>query len=132
MFYRNRARAEAKKLVRKLKGNISYPTLERYIEKQYKIVFYNTEAGDAEIERYGLEHKTTLKAFTLSASAKIIFIDGSLHTEDRLYVLLHEIGHIVLGHIGDGRLMTRHQLLTEYEADSFAYEVLIRSRRCTV
>ena len=129
-MYKNRARAQAKKFVRKLKSDVSYVNLEKYIGDWYNIVFFNTSLGDIEIERYNLQHKMNLKAFTYSKTAKIIFIDGTLHSDDRLYLLLHEIGHIALGHIGDGRLMTRNQILIEFEADAFAYEVLTRCRQC--
>lgn len=129
-MYRNRARAAARKFVRKFKGDISYANLEQYIGDWYSIVFFNTAYGDAEIERYNLQSETELKAFTYSQSAKIIFIDGTLHSDDRMYLLLHEIGHITLGHIGDGMLITRNKILIEFEADAFAYEVLTRCRQC--
>lgn len=116
----------AKKIIKTLKGkNLTYVNAEKIAnDLGYSIIFFNTALGDMEIERYNLGHKKSLKAFTYSNAAKIIFIDGALHSDDRLYLLLHEIGHIALGHIGDGRLMTRNQILIEFEADSFAYSII--------
>lgn len=124
----------AKKIIKALKGkNLTYVNAEKAAnDLGYSIVFFNTPLGDMEIERYKLEHKKSLKAFTYSNAAKIIFIDGTLHSDDRLYLLLHEIGHIALGHIGDGKLMTRNQILIEFEADNFAYTVIRGEKKIAV
>lgn len=115
------------KIKRALKGRkLNYVNAEKIAnDLGYSIVFFNTPLGDIELERYNLLHrKSTHKAFTHSKTAKIIFLNSELSPDDRLYLLLHEIGHIVLGHVGDGRLMTRNQVLIEMEADKFAYSII--------
>lgn len=117
----------AYKIKRSLKGKkLTYVNVEKVLkELGYSVVLFNTPSGNKEIERYNLTHKkNTLKAFTYSSNARIVFIDGSLHSDDRLYLLLHELAHIVLGHVGDGKLTTRNQILIDIEADSYVYSII--------
>lgn len=96
----------------------------------YSVVLFNTYPGDMELERYELEDKKgKLKAFTYSKTAHIVFVDANLHADDRLYLLLHKLGHIVLGHVGDGKLVTRNQILIDIEADSFAYSIIHNNKQ---
>jgi len=116
----------AKKFIKAVRGKKDFISAEQLAEKLgYKIVFYNSPFGDAEIIRYHLEQKAqNTKGFTYVAAAKIIFIDNSVHSDDKFYILLHEIGHIMLGHIGDGKTFLRNAVLMDIEADAFAHEVL--------
>lgn len=117
----------AKKIKRALKGKkLTFVNVEKVLNKLgYSVVLFNTPTGDIEIERYDLEkQKDTLKAFTYSKTAHIVFVDGALHSDDRLYLLLHELGHIILGHVGDGKLVTRNQILIDIEADNFAHSII--------
>lgn len=118
----------ARKAKRELKGNLDVAEIVRYLETYgYSVVLYNTPDGDKEIERYKLmRYKNTLKAFTYVKNARIVFIDGSKHPDDRFYLLLHELGHVLLGHIGDGKTAWRNQILIDIEADAFAYEMIRR------
>lgn len=118
----------ARKVKRELKGKLDVVGIVEYLEAYgYSVVMFNTPYGDKEIERYNLTHKkNTLKAFTYSAAARIVFIDGNQHVQDKIYLLLHELGHIFLGHVGDGKLKWRNQILTEIQADAFAYELIRR------
>lgn len=112
---------------RSLRGKrLNYVNVENILNKLgYSIVLFNTPKGDVEIARYNLNNeRSTLKAFTYSKTAKIVFVDGTLHSDDILYLLLHELGHICLGHIGDGKLATRNKILIDIEADNFAYSVI--------
>jgi len=116
----------AKKFIKAVRGKKDFISAEQLAEKLgYKIVFYNSPFGDAEIIRYHLEQKAqNTKGFTYVAAAKIIFIDNSVHSDDKFYILLHEIGHIMLGHVGDGKTFLRNAVLMDIEADAFAHEVL--------
>ncbi len=117
----------ANKIKRALRGKrLTYANVERILkELGYSVIFFNTYIGDMEIDRYNLEHqKSTLKAFTYSQTAHIVFINGNLHSNDKLYLLLHELGHICLGHLGDNKLGTRNQILIDIEADNFAYSII--------
>lgn len=116
----------AKKFIKAVKGKKDFISVEQFAEKLgYKIIFYNSPCGNAEIIRYHLEQKAqNTKGFTYAAAAKLIFIDNSVHADDKLYILLHEIGHIMLGHVGDGKTFLRNAVLMDIEADAFAHEVL--------
>ena len=115
----------AKKVKKELKNNIDIISVIDYLQKcGYSTVFFNNNYGDEELTRYGLESKKQLTAFAYSETAHIVFVDSNTAVEDRLYLLLHELGHIVLKHIGDGNLIHRNHILIDIEADAFAYEIL--------
>lgn len=120
------------KIKRALRGKrLTYVNVENILQSLgYSVVLFNTYPGDMELERYELEEKKgKLKAFTYSKTARIVFIDANLHADDKLYLILHELGHIVLGHVGDGKLVTRNQILIDIEADNFAYSILHNNKR---
>lgn len=119
------------KIKNALRGKrLTFVNVEKTLNKLgYSVVLFNTYAGDREIERYYLDNeKNSLKAFTYYEAAHIVFVDGSLHSDDILYLLLHELGHICLGHIGDGKLSTRNKILIDIEADNFAYSIINRKQ----
>lgn len=114
-----------------LKGKrLTFVNVENILQSLgYSVVLFNTYSGDMELERYELaDKKGKLKAFTYSQTAHIVFLDANLHADDKLYLLLHELGHIVLGHVGDGKLVTRNKILIDIEADNFAYSILNNRR----
>ena len=114
----------SKKLHKSLKGNIDIPNLVKYLESiGYSVVFFNTEDGDELLKSYGINPGIT-KAFTYCGATKIIFVDGKLHTSDKLYSLLHECGHILLGHIGNNSIELLNKRSIENEAEAFVYAVL--------
>lgn len=111
-------------LHKSLKGEITVPGLIRYLEHfGYNTVFFNTEEGDKLLDAVDIEQGET-KAFTFYGDAKIVFIDNEMHHSDKLYALLHECGHIVLGHIGNDTIHLQDKHTTENEAEAFAYRVL--------
>ena len=116
-----------KKIIKALRKKLSFENAEEITNNLgYSVVFFNTAVGDAELERYDLiEEKESLMAFTYFENARIVFIDGKLSVEDRLYLLLHEIGHIVLGHL-ESDIFNRNKVLMDIEADNFAYKVIHR------
>ena len=121
----------ALKIKNALRGRkLTFVNVEKVLKDLgYSVILFNTLAGDAEIKRYNLEcERNTLKAFTYSQTAHNVFINGALHSDDRLYLALHELGHIALGHIGDGKVMTRNAILIDIEADNFAYSIIRNER----
>lgn len=116
----------ANKFIKALRGKIDFVNAENFINsKGYKIIFFNTPDGDMELIRCNKkEEAEPNQAFTHCSTANIIFINNNVSSEDKLYLLLHEIGHILLGHVGDGKLHTRNKILIDMEADAFACEVL--------
>lgn len=115
----------AKKFLKGVKGEINFDTCEAYINTQgYKVFFFNTPNGDKEIYRYALtERASQVKAFAYRGTAKLIFIDANSSAEDKLYLLLHEIGHILLGHL-EIKLSARSGILCDIDASTFAHCVL--------
>lgn len=122
------------KIKKALKGDkLNFVNVEKILSDYgYSVVLFNTIPGDMEIERYNLQKKALeTKAFTLHQSARIVFIDGTLHADDRLYLALHELGHIHLKHIGDGKLFHRNKILIDMEADNFAYTIIKGEKKTT-
>ncbi len=122
----------AKYIKKALKGKrLTFVNAERIAnELGYSVVFFNTLEGDIEVIRYELQKECeTQKSFVYSETAKIIFIDGALHSGDKLNLLLHEIGHIILGHVGDGNLIIRNKILIDIEADHFAYQIIYGEKK---
>ena len=52
---------------------------------------------------------------------QLLFIRDHLTAEEKLYVMAHELGHIILGHLMNGK---RASVLEEYEADEFMHYLL--------
>lgn len=115
----------AKTLVRAVKGEVTFEALERYIEGfGYSVIIF-TDTHKL-LNRYVLEETAKTKsAFTyVDKHTKLIFIRETLHASDKLLLLLHEIGHVVLGHMEGEHLRVTDKYETEYEADHFAHLVL--------
>lgn len=120
----NNVNKSAKRLRKNLKNKISIPNLITYLETLgYSTVFFNTMEGDTLLKSYGLSPGTT-KAFTYCGTTQIVFLDNNLPTQDKIYSLLHEMGHILLCHIGDNKIKFLDKRLMENEAEAFAYTVL--------
>ena len=122
----NKVKKAANKFYKKLKGSITFETVESYLKRiGYRVILFNTPSGDAELERYNLvEMAQQADAFTYSATAKIIFINNLLSAEDKLYALLHEIAHIILKHLEIERLSTHSSILLDIDADAFVHYLL--------
>lgn len=122
----NKVKKAANKLYKQLKGNITFEAVEAYLKKPgYKIMFFNTKVGDAELERYRLIEKAQrTNAFTYCGSANIIFINGLLSVEDKFYLLLHELAHIILKHLESGKIAMSNGILLDIDADAFVHYLL--------
>lgn len=77
------------------------------------------------INKYGLkDYSKTVHAFTVcSDDEKIVFIDGTIPPESKLYSLMHETAHIALNHLEANRNITNSRLM-EMQAEAFAYEAM--------
>ena len=116
----------AVKFYKQLKGRVVFETVESYLKKiGYRVIFFNTPTGDAEVTRYCLtETAQQAKAFTYCSTAKLIFIDNFLSAEDKLYALLHETAHIILKHLDIERLSAHSSILLDIDADAFVHYLL--------
>lgn len=102
------------------KGNITIPGVIKFLESVgYSVVFFNTEEGDYLLQSYEL-YPCTANALTYCGNTKVVFVDNLLHPSDKLFALLHECGHILMGHLDD--MIDQH--VYENEAEAFAYKVM--------
>ena len=115
-----------KKFLKSVKYDVTFKSAEDFLKTLgYCVVFFGTRAGDAEIAKHRLEYMAESEsAFTYCGQCKIVFIKSSLHLNDKLLLLLHEIGHILFGHLEKNKHLTRDDVKAEMEADTFAYSVL--------
>lgn len=120
----------ANKFIKAVKSKIDFEHVEEYANSiGYKIIFFNTPDGDTELMRFNKsKDEINDDALTYCGTAQIIFLNANVSSENKLYLLLHEIGHIVLGHIGDGKLFLRNKTLIDIEADAFVHAVLNPSK----
>lgn len=116
----------AKILRKKLRNNIELVEVENYLkELGYDVVYYNTKSGDETLLALGLYDKSrNVDSFVFTNGAKFVFVDANKHAHDKLILLLHELGHILLKHVGDGKVSHRDKFYMELEAAAFAYMVL--------
>lgn len=114
------------KLARRLKRKYKKIDVQSIISELqthgYDTVFFNTPKGDELLRAYGLNPGSS-RAFTYCGITKVVFVDNALHTSDKICVMLHELGHIELKHIG-GNSKYIDSCLSEIEADAYAYSVL--------
>ena len=123
----NKIKRTAKKYIKTTKRKDLSGAIDYLTSLGYSIVSFNTPDGDEMVKAYGFDwEKDNLKAFTCCEINGInaVFVDGNLHNNDKLYLLLHEIGHILLNHIGDGKIAHRDKRYSDIEAETFVYEVL--------
>lgn len=123
----NKIQKAAKKFAaHTLKGDINIETLVSYLHNQgYSVVFYNNESSHSMIIANNLvEYSKEVNGFTFCRYGdKFVFIKDELTDSHKLYTLLHETGHIILGHLRSDRF-PQNDRLDEMEAEAFAYAVL--------
>lgn len=112
-----------KLLYRETNGTVTISSLAACLKRRgYDIVFFHTEEGDEILKAYGILPNKT-RAFTVCGPLKIVFVDNNLHASDKLYSILHECGHIMLGHLeSNGYMLDKRK--NENEAEAFAYGAL--------
>jgi len=122
----NQIKGEAEKVKQVMGNDMSLKAFADYIKRLgYELVFYNTPSGDAELQRYGVQQLAEeTSAFVYCGVAKIVFVDSNLPYGEKVRNLAHEIGHIVLNHVGLGDSYLRDSEQSEREAQTFAYMML--------
>lgn len=123
----NKIKRTAKKYIKANKKRDLDGAINFLKQSGYEVIFFNTPTGNELIKVYGLEwYKETKRAFTCyeEKALKAVFVDETLHNSDKLNLLLHETGHIMLKHIGEGQNEHYDTVSAEVEADAFAYEVM--------
>lgn len=91
----------------------------------YDVILFNTPQGDKLLISLGLsKDNITANAFTTGGSARFVFLNNNISNSDKLYALLHEAGHIMLGHVGTDAIKWMDNCEMESNANAFAAEVI--------
>ncbi len=116
----------ANKIRKNLNGEITVSSVTGYLDRiGYAVVLMNTEEGNELIKAYDLEeYSKGKKAFTYVKDVRIVFVDNKLSYYDKLYSLLHELGHIIFNHLDDSVFPFSNKRLEEAEAEAFVYAVM--------
>ena len=99
----------------------------------YTLVEFNHLCNDKDVnvlaEALHLqEYVRTAKGFTYADNNyRIIFLHEDLSDTEKSLVLLHELGHIVLGHLSSNNIIG-NDVVQEYEANEFSHYVANRSK----
>lgn len=131
MMRHNHVKKAARLFRKELKNKISLCNVINYLKTRgYSVIFFNTSDGDKILEAYDLEQNAEVtEAFTCcSDELSAVFIDNNLHNNDKLSLVLHETGHILLNHVGTGHIEYLNKMVCEVEANAFVYDVLLHSR----
>lgn len=109
---------QAKRFNKKAGGIPTFEKAKKFIEeKGYAVILFDKSCD--EIKIYSLQDIAAKRdAFIYSDNVRIVFIKKSLDEYTKLTHLLHEIGHIVLGHLDNEVLRAETK---EHEANAFAY-----------
>lgn len=113
-------------------GVSALPVRPSEICKHYKWVLADYIAGERSIELLGLaELKERTDGFcAVTENHVYIFFDSSLPVGRQRFTVAHEIGHLILGHVGNGMATVENREPTgaereeEREANQFAARLL--------
>lgn len=126
-------RGTAKKFKNAMYGEITLVNAVKYAERiGYDVIFFNSLDNEYLITYDLLEAAQKTPSFTYVNLAHVIFVDDRLSHSKKLHRLLHEIGHILLGHIGNGNIHLLNTDETESEAEAFVCEVLYSKRKYNI
>ena len=119
-------------LSKKYKGKIKVKDLIHELKEcGYDTVFFNTQKGDDLLALYNIDPGAA-SSFTYRDTVGIVFVDNKLSESDKLCVMLHELGHIKLGHLDADVAKHRDDKILELEADTFAHSVLCPKKTSAV
>ena len=117
----------AHKFIRKtLKGKTDINSITMYLQRKgYAVTMYDNDEEDALILKHDLDSRVKIiHAFTVvENNSRFVYINNALSAENKTYSILHETGHIVLGHL-DSEDIVVNERRREMEAEAFAYAVL--------
>lgn len=122
---KNKIESAVKRFTKSVKS-VDFENAKLFAESiGYRVVFFHTTKGDEIIRKTGCEEEAKhYKAFTWCKINNLIVIDYNQPCETRFYLLMHEIGHILLGHIGNNVQHMENPILMDAEASSFITAVL--------
>lgn len=123
-------KSSVKKFIKKYKiKEITYPVLEQIINSLgFKIQYFNKYSKKSIALFENLCIKNPPKCFTFaSEDFRYVFISDSLNNDDKIYLLLHEIGHIYLNHIEQNVILDNVKF--EKQANEFAFWIEIKLKK---
>lgn len=90
---------QSRRFTRKVRGKLTFENINKYIKDiGYQLILF--DENTSELRNLGLtEVAENRNGFTYCGELKIIFIRKSLDEQEKLHLLIHEIGHIMLGHL---------------------------------
>lgn len=120
-----------KNLKKELKKDVTIPRLEEALLKRgFSLLFTDTDDGKEQLEHLGLtEYSKRKKAFTVCSAVKFVFVDGGCHKNDIVKLILHELAHIELKHIGYTDCFIHDEITAEIEADAVVYNLLENKKK---
>ena len=122
---------EAIKFAKNFIGEFTFTELKSYVEKHihYKVLFFDTDLAKKELFRLNMKIPKTEKGLAVNGgTSKMVFLKSNMSEDEKIQCLLHEIGHIILGHLDiPSRELNRGK--SEQDAELFAYIVLANVKR---
>ena len=111
------------------KKGITFEAVKDYAKRiGFSVLMYDSPEGKIEIEAYKLQKLASeRKSFAFDSKVKYIFITSAAQEYEKIFLLLHELGHVLLGHTSPNCM--KDSFNCEMEADAFAYEVLHHKHR---
>lgn len=116
----------SKNLKKELGKEINMDALSAAFTKRgFTLLYLESEDGAEQLQLHCLEeYAKNKKCFTYISSVKLVFVDGTLNVYDIIKLLLHELAHIELRHIGYADRHVYDEVSAEIEADAVVYNVL--------
>lgn len=123
-------RLAEKYYLKSIKCDVSSDSIVSALEKQgYTIVYFNSVSNTDDVRELGRllgvdEYIRCSKGFTYAdANNRIVFVNEDLTEEEKVYVFLHEQGHILCRHFTEGSVMGT-DVVQEHEANEFVHYVI--------
>ena len=116
----------ANSLKKELGKEVNIKTVSSALTRRgFTLLYTDTEEGIQQLAHHKLtQYAKNKKCFTYISSVKLVFVDGTLHKNDIIKLLLHELAHIDLRHIGYTDYHIYDEVSAEIEADAVVYNVL--------
>lgn len=116
----------SKKLKKELGKEVKIETIsDALLRRGFSLLYLNSEEGAEQLHHLHLtQYAQNKKCFTYCSSVKFVFIDDTLHKNDITQLLLHELAHIELRHIGYTDCHIYDEVSSEVEADAVVYNIL--------
>lgn len=128
-MYKSHIKQESKRILKLLNYDVTLENLLATLQNDNReIYFYNNSntIGDKIIDAiHEKEYAQTVKSFSYEKdSQQFIFVKSNLDYNEKRFLILHELGHLLLGHNRHKVSYYETNLQCENEANSFANAVL--------